>query len=261
MELALLIGDGCAAYLSICQGMKNEERAHKCVGNTVVMSTAAGLLLTAAFLFLKEPMLAWFGATENNIAYAEEYFEYLVIGIPFFLFANAMNSIIRADGSPQFAMLSTLAGCIINVVLDPIAIFVLHWGMMGAAVATVAGQAVSALLAVCYLLHTKSFRVFLGMIVLCCLQKAASIFQQSLGKPLLSMSLSLLREFVLSVPLALILPGLFGVTGALYSAPAADIVSFAAAVLCMVHVFREMKTEEKKLEEPLKTSVCLSILE
>lgn len=159
MGLALLIGDGCAAYLSICQGMKNEERAHKCVGNAVVMSTAAGLLLTAAFLFLKEPMLAWFGATENNIAYAKEYFEYLVIGIPFFLFANAMNSIIRADGSPQFAMLSTLAGCIINVVLDPKAIFVLHWGMMGAAVATVAGQAVSALLAVCYLLHTKSFRL------------------------------------------------------------------------------------------------------
>ncbi|BDF33292.1 multidrug transporter MatE [Lachnospiraceae bacterium] len=411
LALALLIGDGCAAYLSICQGMKNEERAHKCVGNAVVMSTAAGLLLTAAFLLLKEPMLAWFGATENNIAYAEEYFESLVIGIPFFLFANAMNSIIRADGSPQFAMLSTLAGCIINVVLDPIAIFVLHWGMMGAAVATVAGQAVSALLAVCYLLHTKSFRlrkssfrpraglfrhmlplgvssfltqvsivvimivmnnvlvtygarskygadipltvvgivmkvfqivisvvvgiaagaqpivgynygagqygrvkeifkkmmlaefvtgliscigfeffplkiigifgsenglynefavlsfrVFLGMIVLCCLQKAASIFLQSLGKPLLSMSLSLLREFVLSVPLALILPGLFGVTGALYSAPAADIVSFAAAVLCIAHVFKEMKTEkkkleEKKLEEPLKTSVCLSILE
>lgn len=406
LALALLVGDGCAACLSICQGMKNAEGAHKSVGSAVVMITAGGLLLTMIFLLVKEPMLAGFGATENNIAYAEEYFQYLIIGIPFFMFANAMNSIIRADGSPQFAMLSTLAGCMINVVLDPVAIFVLHWGMMGAAVATVAGQAVSALLAVYYLFHTKSFRlqkssfrlsagllkktlplgissfltqvsivaimivmnnvlvfygarskygadipltvvgivmkvfqivisvvvgiaagaqpivgynygaglygrvkeifkkmmlaelavgivscigfecfplkiiglfgsenglynefavlsfrVFLGMIILCCLQKSASIFLQSLGKPVLSMSLSLLRDFVLSVPLALILPGIFGVTGALYSAPAADIVSFAAAVFCIYHVFREMKTEERKKEKSLKTSVCLSILE
>ncbi|MCB8611693.1 polysaccharide biosynthesis C-terminal domain-containing protein, partial [Faecalibacillus faecis] len=71
-----------------------------------------------------------FGATENNFAYAREYFVYIMIGIPFFMFSNGMNSIIRADGSPQFAMISTLIGAVINVILDPIMIFVFHWGMM-----------------------------------------------------------------------------------------------------------------------------------
>ena len=103
--------------------------------------------------------LTGFGATVNNIEYAREYFSCLILGIPFFMFANSMNSIIRADGSPQFAMGSTLVGCIINVVLDPVAIFILGWGMKGAALATIAGQIVSALLAVYYLTGTKSFRL------------------------------------------------------------------------------------------------------
>ena len=89
-----------------------------------------------------------------------------------------------------------------------------------------------------------SFRVFLCTIALCCVQKACSIFLQSLGKPMLSMSLSLLRDFILSVPLTLILPRYLGVTGALYSGPIADVVSFAAAVFCVRRVFRELRKEE-----------------
>ncbi len=89
-----------------------------------------------------------------------------------------------------------------------------------------------------------SFRVFLCTIALCCVQKACSIFLQSLGKPILSMSLSLLRDFILSVPLTLILPRYLGVTGALYSGPIADVVSFAAAVFCVRRVFRELRKEE-----------------
>ena len=89
-----------------------------------------------------------------------------------------------------------------------------------------------------------AFRVFLGGIVLCCIQKSCSIFLQSMGKPALSMLLSLLRDFVLSVPLTLVLPRLFGVTGALYSGPAADVISFGAAVLCMAAVFRKLNRLE-----------------
>ena len=159
LAIALLVGDGCAAFLSICQGMGDGERAHRSVGNAVTVIVATGLVLTALLAIFQDKLLWAFGATKNNIAYAREYFRYIVVGIPFFMFANAMNSVIRADGSPAFAMLSTLIGCAINVVLDPIAIFVLHWGMAGAALATVAGQLVSALLAACYLFRTKSFRL------------------------------------------------------------------------------------------------------
>ena len=74
------------------------------------------------------------------------------------MFGQAMNPIIRADGSPRFAMISTLAGAVVNIILDPIFIFIFKWGMMGAAVATVMGQAVTALLAVWYLLHMKMIK-------------------------------------------------------------------------------------------------------
>lgn len=389
LSLSLLVGDGCAAYLSICQGRRDGEHAHRSVGNAVVFITASGIVLTLLYAFFRDSILWGFGATENNIGYAREYFLYLIPGIPFFMFANAMNSVIRADGSPQFAMFSTLIGCALNVVLDPVAIFVLGWGMKGAALATITGQIVSALLAVYYLFRPKSFRlkrvsfkpdseilkhvlplgissfltqvsivvimavmnnvlviygagskygadipmtvvgivmkvfqivisvvvgiaagaqpivgynygaglwrrvklifrtmmaaefsvglvslicfevfpvqiisvfgsedglynefavlafrVFLGGIVLCCIQKSCSIFLQSMGKPALSMLLSLLRDFVLSVPLTLVLPRFFGVTGALYSGPAADVISFGAAVLCMVAVFRKLNRLE-----------------
>ncbi|MFR6694606.1 MAG: MATE family efflux transporter [Dysosmobacter sp.] len=95
--------------------------------------------------------LAAFGATEANRAYAVEYFTYLLPGIPFYMFGTAMNSVIRADGSPAFAMLSALAGCVMNVVLDPIAIFALQMGMKRRpALAAISGQIVTALLAIWY---------------------------------------------------------------------------------------------------------------
>ena len=98
-----------------------------------------------------------FGGTvnEETFRHSQEYFFYITLGIPFYMFGQAMNPIIRADGSPKFAMVSTLVGAVINIILDPIFIFVFKWGMMGAAVATVIGQVFTALLAVWYLLNMK----------------------------------------------------------------------------------------------------------
>ena len=98
-----------------------------------------------------------FGGTVNEETYrhSQEYFFYITLGIPFYMFGQAMNPIIRADGNPKFAMISTLAGAVINIILDPIFIFGLQWGMMGAAVATVIGQVVTAILAVWYLVHMR----------------------------------------------------------------------------------------------------------
>lgn len=159
LAIALMIGDGCAAFLSICRGKKDKENAHRSAGNTIVMLVLCSIVLVVFFSISRDSILVAFGATENNIEYAVDYFNIIVAGIPFFIFTNGMNSIIRADGSPKFAMVSTFIGCIINIILDPIAIFVLKWGVSGAAIATIAGQIVSAALAVYYLFNTRSFNL------------------------------------------------------------------------------------------------------
>ena len=159
LAAALMIGDGCAAFLSICQGRGDGENSHRSVGNAIVLLLGSSLVLVALFVLLRDSILAAFGATENNLAYAIDYFNVIIIGIPFFVVTNGLNSVIRADGSPKFAMVSTLVGCVMNVILDPIAIFVLHWGVTGAALATIAGQIVSTILSVGYLFRARSFRL------------------------------------------------------------------------------------------------------
>ena len=159
LAIALMIGDGCAAYLSICQGKRDTESANRSVGSAVTLLVLSGVVLAVLLAFLRDPILYAFGATENNYTYAVDYFNVIVIGIPFYVVTNGLNSVIRADGSPRFAMLSTLLGCVMNLVLDPIAIFVLHWGVTGAALATIAGQIASTILGVCYLRRPKSFRL------------------------------------------------------------------------------------------------------
>ena len=382
LALALMIGDGCAAYLSLCQGQGDAQSAHRSVGNALVLLLGCSAVLVLVFALGRDGILAAFGATENNLAYAVEYFNVILIGIPFFVLTNGLNSVIRADGSPKFAMLSTLVGCLINVVLDPIAIFVLHWGVAGAAWATIIGQVVSALLALWYLRRGRSFRlcrdsfrprkvlltrflplgisslltqvsiviimgvmnttlvqygaqseygadipmtvvgiaagcqpivgynygtgngkrvrqlfktmmlaeavigvvatlafqffpiqiislfgsesdlynqfavlafrIYLSTMILCCLHKAASIFLQSLGKPVQAMVLSLLRDFILCVPMILLFPRLVspGVLGPLYAAPVADVITILVAVGMLVPVLRQLKTRQPEQETP-----------
>ena len=159
LAIALMIGDGSAAYLSLCQGQGNKKASNRTVGNAVLLMVVVGIVLMAVLMLIRGPVLNLFGATENNIAYARDYFDVIVLGIPFFVFCNAMASIIRADGSPAFAMISVLVGCIMNIILDPIAIFVLHWGVTGAAIATIMGQIVSAVLCLVYLFRARTFRL------------------------------------------------------------------------------------------------------
>lgn len=385
LAIALFLGDGCAAFLSLCQGRGDSESARKSVGNAISILLTIAVIFTVFLVLSKESLLQAFGATEGNIGFARDYYDIIVIGIPFFMFSNGMNSIIRADGDPKFAMLSTVLGAIINVILDPIAIFGLGWGMKGAALATILGQIVTAVLAIWYLCHAKSFRltgssfvpsgkvlrsflplgissfltqlsiviimavmnnalvhygamseygadipltvvgivmkvfqiviafvvgiaagaqpiigynfgagkidrvkeiykkmilaelvvglismimfecfpmqviglfgsesdlynqfavyafrIYLSTILLCCIQKATSIFLQALGEPVLSMGLSLLRDFILSVPLILLLSNRFGVMGPLFSAPVADVISMVAVVFMMLHVNKKL---------------------
>lgn len=391
LAIALMIGDGCAANFSLCLGRGDKKAAESSVASAISAAVIISLILTAVYWIAREPFLALFGATENNIEYAREYFNIIILGVPAFVFTNAMNSIIRADGSPKFAMFSTLIGCVINCILDPIAIFVFHWGMFGAALATIIGQIVTALLAVWYMAHCKSvqihfkslfhnfgivkkyvplgfssfltqisivvtigvmnntlvyygarteygadipltafgivmkvfqiaisfaigiaagsqpivgynfgagrndrvreiykkiilaeltvgviamlafelfplqiigifgsendfynqfavtaFRIYLSTIILCCVQKATSVFLQSLGKTTLSFVLSFMRDIVVNVSMVLILPPFMGLTGALLSAPIADLAAIILAIIIMTWVFKRIVTVEQK---------------
>ncbi len=157
LAVAVMIGDGCCAFVSISLGKNQLAPARRSVGNAVVLAALSGIALTVIYLIFADPIIVLFGGTvnANTFGYAREYFFYITLGIPFYVFGQAMNPVIRADGAPRFAMLSTLAGAAINIVLDPIFIFVCKWGMMGAAVATVIGQVATAGLAGWYLLHMK----------------------------------------------------------------------------------------------------------
>jgi len=160
LAIALMLGDGAAAYLSLCQGKKDMDAGNKSMGNVIMLLVTSGLAMAVLFALFKSQILNAFGATENNLQYANEYFDYIILGIPFFVVGNGLNSIIRADGSPKFAMITTLAGCIINVIFDPVAIFGFHMGMKGAAIATIAGQIVTAVCGAVYILfRAKTFKL------------------------------------------------------------------------------------------------------
>ena len=160
LAIAVLVGDGCCAFVSMSLGRQEMEKAKRSVGNAVVLALGSSLVLTALYLLFANQIIAMFGGTVNaeTFHYAQEYFFYITLGIPFYMFGQAMNPVIRADGNPKFAMVSTLAGAVINIILDPIFIFVCKWGMMGAAVATVLGQVVTAVLAIWYLQHMRIIR-------------------------------------------------------------------------------------------------------
>lgn len=160
LAIAVMIGDGCCAFVSMALGRNETARAKRSVGNAVVLILVSSLALTAIYLIFADSIIAMFGGTVNKETFhhSQEYFFYISLGVPFYMFGQAMNPIIRADGSPKFAMVSTLAGAAINIILDPIFIFGCKWGMMGAAVATVIGQVATAVLAVWYLLHMKIIR-------------------------------------------------------------------------------------------------------
>ena len=161
LAIAVMIGDGCCAFVSLSLGKKKVKDAGCSVGNSILLAILSGLVLCTVYLIFSNQIINMFGGTVNEETFrcSKEYFFWISLGIPFYMFGQAMNPIIRADGSPTFAMISTLPGAIINMILDPIFIFIFKWGMMGAAVATVTGQIATALLAVWYLCHTKTVRL------------------------------------------------------------------------------------------------------
>ncbi len=399
LAIAVMVGDGCCAFVSLSLGKDKPCDAAKSTGNSILLTVLFSLALCVIYLAFSDKIIAMFGGTvnEETFRHSKEYFFWISLGIPFYMFGQAMNPVIRADGSPKYAMASTLAGAVVNIILDPIFIFVFRWGMMGAAVATVMGQIVTAVFAVWYLTHTKiiklsgsdfklegeivkrtlglgicsflsqislvaamaainnmirqysaldavfgqaqyaqipmavvgivmkffqivisivvgmaagcipivgfnmgaglsrrvkeiftkllsaeavvgvlaliiveffpsgligifgaanesvyytefairAFRIYLCMVVFACVNKAAFIFLQAMGKAVASTMLSMVREIVFGVGFALLLPRFYGLDGVLYSMPVSDILTFIVSVIIIVMTYKQLSGVEK----------------
>lgn len=140
LAFALMFGDGSSAYLSLKLGEKKKEEASKGVANGILLSVIVAVLLGAITLIFLPQLLNIFGCTDNLREYALNYGYIIAIGLPFMMIGTTLNSIIRADGNPKYAMTSMVGGAILNVILDPIFIFVFKMGVQGAAIATVISQ-------------------------------------------------------------------------------------------------------------------------
>ncbi|MBQ8393173.1 MAG: MATE family efflux transporter [Clostridia bacterium] len=161
LGIAVMIGDGCCAFVSQSLGANKKDDAHKSIGNAILLCVISSIVLATVYLIFMEPILTVFGGKVNSETFelSKEYFFWIALGIPFYMFGQAMNPIIRSDGSPRFAMLAVLAGALTNIVLDPIFIYPMKMGMAGAAIATVIGQIVTAALSLLYLFRMKSVKL------------------------------------------------------------------------------------------------------
>jgi Na+-driven multidrug efflux pump len=151
LAVGALMGDGAAAYMSLKLGQDEEGEAAKSAAFGLIGSVAAGILIAVLYLIFMEPLCWVLGGTEANFSYAFSYGRIIAIGVPFVAISVAYGSIIRADGNPRLGMIGLLIGCVLNVILDPVFIFVCKWGMAGAALATIIGQIVNALCSFCYI--------------------------------------------------------------------------------------------------------------
>lgn len=162
IALALLVGDGAAAYLSLKLGEGDAKSAAKGIGNAITATVVIGIMLCAVFQIFLEPLCILFGATEDILPYAMDYGHIICWGVLFAAIDSAMAGMIRADGNPRYSMAGLLIGCFTNIILDPIFIFVFHWGVKGAAWATILGQIFNAVFYLVYIPKFKSIRLEKG---------------------------------------------------------------------------------------------------
>ena len=159
LAISLLIGIGSASRFSLSLGAGEQEEACRVVGNGICMMLLSGIIYAVLIEIFLYPMLNAFGATAENLSYAVSYSRIIALGMPFQVITTGMSNLIRADGSPKYSMTCMLIGAVINVILDPVFIFIFHLGVAGAAWATIIGQFFSFLSAILYIRKFKSVRL------------------------------------------------------------------------------------------------------
>lgn len=395
LAFTLLTGDGVCAFVSMSLGARDSKRAGDAVGSAALLSSTMGIIIAILYYIFREELLTFFGGRINDETFrlSLEYFTFIIPGIPFYVFGQAMNPVISADGSPNYVMFSTLMGAGINIILDPLFIFGFHWGMMGAALATIMGQIFTAFMSLIYITRkmkaveftrsnlkynpavmkrylplgmcsflsqislvisvasvnvmiktygaldpvfgqpeysqipmavigivmkffqivisivvglsasctpitgynigaghygrvkrlftlllaceavigcvsfiiveffpmyiaelfgasgesvhymnftVRCFRVYLCMIVFACVNKAAFIFIQAMGRPYISAGLSMIREIIFGAGLTIIMPVFMGLEGVLWSMPASDVLTFIISAIVIAMIYREL---------------------
>lgn len=158
MAFATLIGSGGSAYAALRLGEGRKREALLTLNNLLVIAIGLGIILAAAGLIFLKPILTLFGATETTMPYAIDYTSIVLIGVPFSMVSIALSSMARTDGHPRMSMYGILIGAALNTVLDPIYIFVLGWGVKGAAIATITAQFVSTVVLCYYFLKKGRMR-------------------------------------------------------------------------------------------------------
>ncbi len=153
--VALMLGIGGSSNFNLSSGKGDVDRAERIIGTALSSLVIAGVILMIIVLVFLDPLLDLFGATPDVLPYAQNYAGITAFGIPFFVLMTGGSHLVRADGSPNLSMVTSLSGAILNMILDPIFIFIFHWGIQGAAWATVTSQVVSALLVIVYFVRFK----------------------------------------------------------------------------------------------------------
>lgn len=155
MALGNLFGIGGSSAISRALGEKNEQRARHISAFCCYGSLGVGILMTLIFILFMDGILKMIGASPATIDYARQYLTFVAIGAPFVMFGTAYGNIVRGEGAAKESMIGNLIGTITNIILDPIMILWLGWGVSGAAVATVLGNVAACIFYLYYLLHKK----------------------------------------------------------------------------------------------------------
>ncbi len=159
LAVSLLIGVGCSSYINLSLGRGKYEEASRAFCSSFVLALVCGLGIGVLGLIFLKPMAYLFGATESSLSYAMQYMAVIAVGTPFNMPTILLNNTIRADGAPTYAMISISTGAVLNCILDPLFIFVFHWGVFGAALATIIGQIVSFFLSLAYVKRFKTIEI------------------------------------------------------------------------------------------------------
>lgn len=159
VAVALLFGIGGASTFNLAMGRGDTKQAGSFIGNSVLEMIILGTVLSSITLLFLQPILLFCGSPKDVLPYATEYTRITALGFPFLILSIGGGHLVRADGSPKMTMAINMIGAVVNTILDALFVFVFHWGMSGAAWATVIGQVVASLVVIWYLFHYRTVKL------------------------------------------------------------------------------------------------------
>lgn len=236
LAVAVMIGDGCCAYVSINLGMNKKDNVKTSIGNSIIMTILSSMIIMLIYLIFSNWIITMFGGTVNSetFAYAKEYFFYITLGMA----AGSIPIVGYNIGAKLYKRVKeifilllrveTIVGLIAFIIVELFPKFLIN--IFGAANESIYYTEFA----------IKSFRIYLCMIIFACINKATFIFLQAMGKVKESMILSMTREIIFGVGFALLLPIFFKLNGVLYSMPISDTLTFLISIYLIHKTIKEL---------------------